>query len=432
MEKAFHLSINKPELSFSQCLGNSFRQTVGGIFSHAKMNEEVMLSGHTSETLFRAEASAGEYLIAAQDTTYYNYTGQKEMKGLGVLQGNIRGLIQHNMLLLNEKGVPLGLLHQQYWTREGGQDLPEGEKESCKWEKGLKAINEQAKNVSKRIVAVEDREGDVFCFLKAERATNVDLLVRVYQSRKMEVVSTGVVCAFPEVSEHLQEYGLAQVRIRRENKDVELTLRLKADAVHIYPRKDLSVKKHKIQGLSLVVAEEIRCVEVESQKEVSCQSPATWYLMTSLPIDNAKDVKRVVEFYALRWRVERFHYTLKSGALNVEKLQFDDVKTLINALAFYSVVAWQLLALTYLLREDPEQSAEIIFEESEVRLLESISSKKIGTIREAVLALTKIVGFAPSKKQPLPGVKVLAKAIERFFFIKIGANSNATDKPLQD
>jgi len=170
------------------------------------MNEEVMLSGHISETINRAEASGGEYLIAAQDTTYYNYTGQQEMEGLGAIQGNIRGLIQHNMMLLSEKGLPLGILHQQHWTRAGGQDL--AEKESNKWQKGLQAINERAKKISKRIVAVEEREGDVFSFMQAERGANVDLLVRVYQARRMEIVSRGVVCAFPEVADHLPDYGL--------------------------------------------------------------------------------------------------------------------------------------------------------------------------------------------------------------------------------
>jgi hypothetical protein len=413
-------------------MGKSFRQTVGSIFSHSEMNEQVMLSGHIIETVKRAEASAGEYLIAAQDTTYYNYTGQKEMDGLGIIQGNTRGVIQHNMLLLSERGLPLGLLRQQHWTREGGQDLPDGQKESGKWEKGLQAINKSAESISKRIVAVEDREGDVYSFLQAPRAANVDLLVRVHQPRNMEVVSSGVVCAFPKVSEYLPEYGVYQVHIRREHKEVELTLRLRAGAVNIHPRKDLSIKKHQIQGLSLVVAEEISCLELKSQQQLPCQEPVVWYLITSLPIRDPADIQRVVKFYALRWRVERFHYTLKSGALNVEKLQFDDVKTLINALAFYSVVAWRLLALTYAVREDPEQSAEVIFDQSEVNLLQSISGKKIETVRQAVLALTKIVGFAPSKKQPLPGVKVLATAIQSFFFIKLGANSIAYCKPLQD
>lgn len=125
-------------------MGNSFRQTVAGIFAHPEMNQEIMLSGHIQATMERAEATVGEYVIAAQDTTYYNYSGHKKMSGLGVIQGNVRGLMQHNVLLLNEQGLPLGLLGQQYWTRDGGLDLPEGEKESSKWLKGLNAINQQA------------------------------------------------------------------------------------------------------------------------------------------------------------------------------------------------------------------------------------------------------------------------------------------------
>ncbi len=113
-------------------------------------------------------------------------------------------------------------------------------------------------------------------------------------------------------------------------------------------------------------------------------------------------------------QVERFHYTLKSGALQVEKLQFDDIHTLVNALAFYSVVGWQIFALTHAVRKNSDQSARAVFDESEVMLLQKVSSKKIVSIGEAVLALAKLIGFAPSKKQPFPGVTVLARGASQF------------------
>ena len=65
--------------------------------------------------------------------------------------------------------------------------------------------------------------------------------------------------------------------------------------------------------------------------------------------------------------------------------------------AFYSVVAWQLLALTYALRENPDQNASVLFDESEVILLCAISSQTIISIGDAVLALAKIVGNDPLK-----------------------------------
>jgi len=395
------------------------------------MTSETMLSGHIAATVARANASESDYLIAAQDTTYYNYSGHESMSGLGVIQGKLQGLMQHNVLLCDDSGLPLGLLDQQYWTRQGGMDWPSDVKESQKWFNGLSAVNQQAKGSDKRWVVTCDREGDIFEFFKAERAPNVDLLVRVFQPRRVEVLSAGTVCHLPTAREHLGDYGQYRVQIERNRRTVELTLQLQGATVSIYPGKDLSVAKHKTQGLSLVVDTEVACCDVKSKKD--CFNPkqaVTWFLLTSLPIDTAEDLKRVVRFYALRWRIERLHFTLKSGALNVEKLQFDDIHTLTNGLAFYSVVAWQLLALTYALRQHPDQPAETIFDETELTLLKHLSRQPIRSVREAILAMTKLIGFAPSKKQPLPGVKVLATAIERFSFSMQAAQALA--KPLQD
>lgn len=395
------------------------------------MTSEIMLSGHIAATVARANASDSDYLIAAQDTTYYNYFGHESLSGLGVIQGKLQGLMQHNVLLCDDSGLPLGLLAQQYWTRQGGMDLPPDVKESQKWFNGLSAVNQQAKGSDKRWVVTCDREGDIFEFFKAERAPNVDLLVRVFQPRRVEVLSDGTVRHLSTVVEHLDDYGQYSLQIDRNHRSVELTLQLQAAAVSIYPGKDLSSAKHKTQGLSLVVATEVACRDVKSQKD--CFNPkqaVTWFLLTSLPIETPDDLQRVVRFYALRWRIERLHFTLKSGALNVEKLQFDDIHTLTNGLAFYSVVAWHLLALTYGLRQNPDQPAEAIFDETEVTLLKHLSRQPIHSLRDAVLAMTKLIGFAPSKKQPLPGVKVLATAIERFSFSKQAALALA--KPLQD
>ena len=388
------------------------------------MKPEIMLSGHIEETITRASNCSGEYVIAAQDTTYYNYTGQKKMEGLGTIQGKIKGLMQHNLMLMSQKGRPLGIVAQKYWTRQGGLDLKEEEKESEKWEQTLALINQKATQIKQKVVLVEDREADIFSFFKAQREKNVELLVRVYQPRRIELVETGLVKPLAEIPPQLRDYGVKTVSIRRENREVELTLRLKAGKVNVYPRKDLSAKKHKTQGLSLVVAEEIACVDSQTGDTlVSQTTPSQWWLLTSLPIENLADVETVVEFYALRWRIERFHYTLKSGALNVEKLQFDDIHTLVNALSFYSVVAWQLLNLTYTLRENPELSANQVFTPDELTLLQALVKTTISTVGEGVLALGKMVGFAPSRKQPFPGIKVLAQALDRFFFIKMGATA---------
>jgi hypothetical protein len=416
-------------------MGNSFRQTVAGLFNRDEMTHSTMLSGHIAATRERAQASESEYLIAAQDTTYYNYSGQSQMSGLGVIQGKVRGLMQHNVLLMDDGGLPLGVVDQQYWTRGGAMDWPASQKESQKWFNGLTAVNHQAQASNKRWLVAGDRESDIFEFFKAPREPNVDLLVRVCQPRQVEVTTSGVVCPLSMSDAHLDDYGHYSVQIERQvngqRRTVDLTLHLQAATVQIYPNKDLSPARHKTQTLSLVVATEVACVDAKSQADCfDADTALSWSLLTSLLIEHPDDVQRIVRFYAWRWRIERLHFTLKSGALNVEKLQFDDVHTLVNALTFYAVVAWQLLGLTYALRHDPEQPAERMFAPNELTLLHHLSGQPVDSLRQATLALAKLVGFAPSKKQPWPGVKVLATAIERFFFVKQGAA--AVSKPLQD
>jgi hypothetical protein len=31
-----------------------------------------------------------------------------------------------------------------------------------------------------------------------------------------------------------------------------------------------------------------------------------------------------------------------------------------------------------------------------------------------------LVGFVPSKKQPMPGIKILSEALDRFHYVKMG------------
>jgi hypothetical protein len=94
-------------------------------------------------------------------------------------------------------------------------------------------------------------------------------------------------------------------------------------------------------------------------------------------------------------------------------LRFDDVHTLINALAFYSIIAWRILYLTYLARNDPQASAQTCFDETELKILTHYAQTEVKTIEQAMKALGKLVGFQPSKNYPLPGAKKLGQAIAR-------------------
>lgn len=408
-------------------MGNTFRQTMSNIFSDKRMDQSTMLSSHICNTIQRAQQCNGNFLIASQDTSYLNFHGHQHMEGLGFIQGNLKGIIQHNLLLTSEAKIPLGLLHQQHWTRNGG--LPfDGEKESEKWINGLKQVNDLSKKVDKSIVLVQDREADYYDFFTAERAKNVELIVRLFQPRSYQLGTVNGTKRLSELHDVLPPFKHKQVCVQRKNKQVILNLSLKAGRVQA-----VCAKKGKSEFLSVVIAEEIGCVDADTGTDLyNNEDRSTWYLLSSLPIETQEDVERIVDFYSMRWMIERLHYLEKSGGLSVEKLQFNDIKTMVNALTFYSIVAWKLMSLNYLSRYKPDLDAKEFFGEQEIVLLESHQRKEIRTIYEGTLALGKLVGFVPTKKQPLPGMKIMTEALERFTYVKIGAGLTAFTKPLQD
>ncbi len=140
--------------------------------------------------------------------------------------------------------------------------------------------------------------------------------------------------------------------------------------------------------------------------------PIEWILLTTLVVDSFAAACRCVHAYALRWRVGRFHYTLKQGC-TVERLQFEEAHTLKNALALYSIVAWRLLWLTYTARQQPQAPATKLVSPLELRVLEEATQASVSTAREAIRAIAQLGGFPTNPSAQEPGVKVLWRGLRR-------------------
>jgi hypothetical protein len=91
-------------------------------------------------------------------------------------------------------------------------------------------------------------------------------------------------------------------------------------------------------------------------------------LLTKIPVTNMSEAVQKIEWYRERWKIERFHYTLKSGC-RIEDLQLETSERLTNAITLYSIIAWRLTWLTYQARVTPDLSCEIIFETHEWKAL---------------------------------------------------------------
>ncbi len=105
-------------------------------------------------------------------------------------------------------------------------------------------------------------------------------------------------------------------------------------------------------------------VLVEEQTPPDGCDPISWLLATTLPITTSDDVKLIVRAYCVRWQIEIFFKTLKSGC-RVERRQFETLDRLMNSVAVYSIIAWRIMYLCRLGRECPDLNCEVVFEPCE-------------------------------------------------------------------
>jgi hypothetical protein len=416
LERICEQVLVRPEESFSAACGSGLRQAGSRIFGAPQMSVEKMLAGHVEQTAQRCQAHAE--VIVAQDTTDVNYTTHKGATGLGPINGNpdSRGVLLHTALALTAEGVPLGLLSQESWARDPAtfgtaaqrRTRRVAEKESQKWLTGLQRVA-AALPVGPCVVLVQDREADVFAFLAAPRPAHIALVVRVCQPRRVEVEAgaEGGPRNVLAAARQAPVVGQLPVRVPRKpgQPEREAVLELAASAVRVKaPRRRTADVPAGTLALWVVRATELA-------PPAGCK-PIEWILLTTLAIDSFATASRCVHAYALRWRVERFHYTLKQGC-TVERLQFAEVHTLKNALALYSIVAWRLLWLTYTAREQPQAPATEVLPPLELQVLEQATQAPIATAREAIRALAQLGGFPTNPSAKEPGVKVLWRGLRR-------------------
>lgn len=117
-------------------------------------------------------------------------------------------------------------------------------------------------------------------------------------------------------------------------------------------------------------------------------------LLTTEVVDSIEMALTILRWYTYRWRVEEYHKILKSGC-QAEKyrLAAEGMKSL---LGFLSVIAVELLRVTYLHRTEPDAPAISILNTVQIEVLKAKSRKlpPVLTIAWAVEAVASLGGPA--------------------------------------
>lgn len=411
-------------LSFSATCGGSLRQAAGRLVRNEKTNSDDLLHGHKHATLERCMGK--QLVVIAQDSTSYNYSSHPATTGLGPLNDKeqILGIHQHAALAMTEDKLPLGIVHAKFWIRphekkktNSRKQVPISEKESYKWIETIEQTQEVLASYldsGGRGVIVGDRESDIFDLFAAERHENLDLLVRAAHRRKVKVPPSDEECTLFEAGDVAPVRGEYEIEVCGEDGAPARMAKMQLRSAPVLLKPPIAGVGHTEDSIPVWVVK-----AVELLPEGSDVTPLLWRLITTREASSMDSARHAVKLYTCRWGIERLHYTLKSGC-KAERLQMDDAKTLCNTLALYIIVAWRLLYVTHLARTDPEAPAGQIIDETEQAVLTQMTRKKIETVADVVLAVTKMAGYEPYKNGPPPGVKSLWLGIRMLESMSLG------------
>ncbi len=353
-------------------------------------------------------------VLAVQDSTSANYSTLKKTTGLGKLNdSDALGLHIHSTVAVRLDGVACGLLHQEHWSRppelepiaEQRNDKSVADKESHKWLEGIEAAEAARDSLPvderPRLIHVMDREGDIHEVLERIGETTDGAVIRLAQTHRCiagpcETIAGAVADASP----------IATVKVEipiGDGKHRVATLQLRSVVVTTTPKN----RKHPHrQPLTWTVVE---AKEINGPADVE---PMRWLLWTTEPAGTAEEIMEILRIYKLRWLIEDFHLTLKSGC-QIEELRLETADRLCKAILMYSHVALRIVSLRDLARRTPDAPCTEALTSLQWRMLfKRFTGKRaddttpVPTIKQAVLWIAQLGGYLPRKKQ-MPGVRVL-------------------------
>lgn len=408
-----------PGASIAQASADkSEANAIYSLFQNENFQEELVLESYRSETLQKMKQLGEKAFLCVQDTSDVSFANREKTPNLGNYNREAtKGLLVHTALCLTTEGLPLGMLHQKIWAREllpkeeRKVSRPYEEKESYKWTEAARA---SALNLPPdvRLIHVGDREADFFEYLHTLEADGQQYVIRAKENR---ILSEGGSRLFGEVRNQ-PAAGELVVSIPRDTRnghparEAKLALRFLSSTVQV------TAHLKKKEGYLPLPVTVVHACEVDPP---SGQEPIEWFLLTNVSVSSADEAGEKVAWYVQRWKIERFHYILKSGC-NVEKLQARDGNTLKKLLLCYSIIAIQLQYLTYIGRQNPDLPCTVVMEEEEWKVLHRIAYKTkqlpptTPTVHEMVMALAKLGGFLGSKSKGEPGAKVLWRGLQAF------------------
>jgi len=419
-----------PSASFPEAAGSDAAlEATYRFFRNESVTPERILAPHISATFDRVLAENA--VVIAHDTTEFSFTTPRE--GLGRINDAGQGFFAHTALAVSADGArrPLGVVGLHTFARhhppkqnKHTERIPESERESFRWKALALEVDSRLPRKANAI-HVMDSEADAYDLLDGLIANDLRFVTRLKFDRRIrdeDGDEMRVTDRLPELrGRFVREVQLSarnsphhETRGRKRNASRTsrlATLEFSSAAISVVPPKYARDKPD--LDLNLVSV-----VEVDVPDGVE---PVTWLLVTTEPVRSNAEIERVVDAYRARWPIEEFFKALKTGCA-LEKRQLEGLPALLNALAVFVPIAFELLALRTAARSDPERPASMLLRKTQLLVLERHKTARLppnATARAAFLAIAQLGGHIKNNGEP--GWLVLGRGYQKLLDLEEGA-----------
>jgi hypothetical protein len=384
---------------------------------HSGTGMEILIEPHYEAT--RQRIGEHKIVLAVQDTTSLNYTAHPGTEDLGPISTRVdgsMGLLVHDTMAFSVEGTPLGLLDVQCWARDGKEfgkhhqrkQKPIEQKESFKWLKSFQqAAQAQRRCPGTMLVNVGDREADIYelfdLALKDPRGPK--LLVRAEHDR---LLADNQGHLWPMVAS--QSLAATQkIQVPRRGAQPARTAHLE---IHFAP-----VMLKAPQGKSQLPSLKLWAILAQETGAPAAAKPLQWMLLTTCEVNSAASAIEKIDWYRLRWSIEVYHRTLKSGC-KIEERQLGSADRIETCLAIDLIVAWRIFHLAKLGREIPDVPCSVFFEEFQWKALYTHITKtpvppdQPPPLQQTIRMVATLGGFLGRKADGQPGTTTLWRGLQ--------------------
>jgi hypothetical protein len=265
-----------------------------------------------------------------------------------------------------------------------------------------------------QLIHITDREGDIYELYTLAQQIDEQFIIRakfdrpttektrIIQTLKNSIPAGKTIVTLP-----------ANRKTKTKERDVTLTVKYGVFNV-----------TRPLQFVSKELPDSLRLTLVGLFEEAPLEGLETieWVLLTNLEVNGVDNALLVAQYYKHRWKIERFHFVLKSGCL-IEKIQQRSVDGIELVVLMYLIISVHVMQLTFLARSAPDLSCGLIFGESEWKLLYraanyvNVDLLVCPSMLEALLLVAKIGGFVGALSDGLPGLKVVWVGLSKFYVV---------------